>query len=471
MYTDYTQKLKKQIEFDNLFEKCCSSTLGSSSHFLIARVILILSYSTGIKMDFIMSLKWSDILLIGSENEAVIKKELVVRKYSIPIHKKVAEFLSIFYKKLGYPPINSMILNLDLVENNNLKYIQPTNQSIFELGFPDYYKYVNGRDYFETLNFDTITQVVFGRKVFKVNGYSTKIAKKLKQHFELKTNEELYNFLGYNSKNEITYSISNINLTDGKGIKVDDNYQDYINYTKGIIELEDINFNTGHPFQKFNAFSQFLLNGGTHWSRPDINSTKILLLIGLFNGVRLSTLLKLNWSDIIFLDETIKTIYIKNSIVLEGKTINLGLEVNERLFNLLSKKMEILNEGELFRGKKGGFVYSNKPLLESKIFVTKNLNPLTQPSLLREIKKTLLFLKYPHYKSFTSKTTLIMYGRKIIEIKGDHKPTLIKLKEHFNFRTKGELFNFLYIKYDKLTDSYPFKGKSRNTIFDEIIYN
>jgi hypothetical protein len=109
--------------------------------------------------------------------------------------------------------------------------------------------------------------------------------------------------------------------------------------------------------------------------------------------------------------------------------------------------------------------------LNTPIFVTNHNTPITQPSLLREIKKVLKLMNFPHFKIITTKSPMIMYGRKIIEIRGDHKPTINALKEHFNFRTKKELFEFLKIDYNSKKDDYEFKGKVRKTIFDEILYD
>jgi hypothetical protein len=42
-------------------------------------------------------------------------------------------------------------------------------------------------------------KILFGRKVFEVNGYTNDICKFLKLHFRLRTNKDLFNFLGYES--------------------------------------------------------------------------------------------------------------------------------------------------------------------------------------------------------------------------------------------------------------------------------
>ena len=117
--------------------------------------------------------------------------------------------------------------------------------------------------------------------------------------------------------------------------------------------------------------------------------------------------------------------------------------------------------------------FSERPSLEGNVFVTNKNNPLTQPSLSREIKKALQNLRFPHAEKLTSTSTVIMYGRRIMEIKGDHKPTIQKLKEHFKFKSKKELFDFLHLtgSRDKAKEIYNFKGKVRKNIFEGILYD
>ena len=106
------------------------------------------------------------------------------------------------------------------------------------------------------------------------------------------------------------------------------------------------------------------------------------------------------------------------------------------------------------------------PQLNSSVFITNTGIALTQHSLSREIKSALKWWAFPHTDKFTSKSPLIMWGRRIIEIRGDHKPTIKALKQHFNFKSQDELFKFLCIDYKKEV-----KGKTKNILFEEILYD
>jgi hypothetical protein len=319
-------------------------------------------------------------------------------------------------------------------------------------------------EYFSKLDSDRYLQVIFGRKVFETEGYSTKVCKKLKQHLALKTNKELLDFLGYKSIRQIKYELSSINITDDK-IEFDGS-NDTITVTAAIVELDDKNFNNKYPFQKFSAFANFLMSGNTFYREPITNSIRILLLLSLYNGIRPSTLIRLKWKDIVKIDKKKKTIQINRLSHFEGYHIKIGNEsVQKLLYHLELSILRATGEqlspiSPLVRG------YKKKPsFLAKPIFVTNADTQLTQPSLSREINKALNFWKFPFTERFTSKSTVIMYGRRIIEIKGDHTNTIKKLKQHFNFRSQVELFKFLYIDYKKI------KGRTRSTIFEEILYD
>ena len=51
------------------------------------------------------------------------------------------------------------------------------------------------------------------------------------------------------------------------------------------------------------------------------------------------------------------------------------------------------------------------------------------------------------------------------------KITIKKLKEHFKFKSKKELLDFLYLTGSKEKSSTNFKGKMRKNIFEDILYD
>jgi hypothetical protein len=461
-----THPIEKFITFDDCFNKCYESIgiIRGSKEIMIKQIILILSLATGLEMKYVCNIKWKELLTLGTENNAVVKGELGVRKYYIPIHPKVNFLLSDFYCKLDYPN-----LELELIKTvPKITQSKIPDYNLFEwivrVGATDSRNEINLMDdkLVKAFNFEIFPQMLFGRKVFEVNGYTNDISKFLKLHFKLRTNKELFFFLGYKSKDDIKFDLANINL-DANGV---------------FIQLENKNFNDGYPFQKFTAFSEFLQRELIGYKGPITNSIRLLLLISLYNGIRPSSLLRLKWHEIVEIEifqinnTEIKTIQLKKNIVFENHKIKIYKEFKKNLLeHFVCTTGKTNNTSRHF--SKRGFICPEGANLNSSVFITNRYSPLTQPSLSREIKKSLQILNFPHAEKITSTSTVIMYGRRIMEIKGDHKPTIQKLKEHFNFKSKKELFDFLYLTGSREKDKeiYNFKGKVRKNIFEGILYD
>lgn len=443
-----TQLIFNKINFDNMLNALLNDPIRGTHNNLEYKTILILSLITGLNMKLIINLKWGDILNLGSENEALVKDELIFRKYFIPIHPVVKTKISEIYSGLHYPNLDSLIVDVPQYKTlTPSQYVQRISSLGIKLSLSSHVSY----ELYKEINGDIITQILFGKKVFEVNGYSNEVCKKLKQHFEFRFNKELFDFLGINSKEEIRYEIHNINL----------------NYNGGIVNLDQKNFNNGYAFQKFSAFSKFLFSKKNISSEPIIESVIILLLISINNGIRLSKLLSLKWDKVIDYSEEKKLINVRKYVLFDKQIIHLDREIGKRFLSLFNYEKEP-DVDNLFLNS---LRYDLKPNLNKNVFIMNSGNPITQPSLLREIKNVLRKIDFPYSDKIKTKSTLIIYGRRIIEIKGDHKPTIKKLIEHFNFRSKKQLFNFLEIDYKKSNDTYSFKGKVRNTIFDDILYD
>lgn len=452
-----TQNIPSLLTFEDLLNNSLKQTMQGFERVSVYKAVLLLSLTTGLEISFIFTFRWKDLLSLGSENDAKVNNELSVRKYPIPIHPKVKQQLSEIYAALGFPKLDSLIIDK-----------LPKNDSIERARLPEYIitslssnrsKFLRmDNSFLKKFNFEDFTQVLFGRKVFEVYGYTSEISKTLKHHFELRLNEDLFNALGYGSKDEIVYELSNINL-DCRQVP---------------IEFEDKNFNQGYPFQKFTAFARFLLNGKTFYSEPVTNSIRLMLLLSVYNGIRPSTLIRLDWKDIVQIDKTQKTIEIRKLINLGDYHVRIGKELRDKFLYHFELRMDRLPKSPLEVADMRYSIpekvkFKRMPKMDSPVFVMNTDSRISQPSLSREIKKGLRQMEFPHFDKLTSKTTVIMYGRRILEIKGNHKMTIKRLKEHFNFKSEAELFRFLSLDYDKT--GLKFNGRMRRNMFEEILYN
>lgn len=450
-----TQNDLTKLNFDDMFNYCIHNSKFGHEY----RLLFLLSLSTGINLKMFLRWKWKDLLYMGSDNDALVIEEIKFRKYLIPIQPIVQKRIAEIYSLLGYPKLDSYIYKgySDVPEEIYIKRgVNHITRDVVRTVCKIYYSNSEKeqRDVINTIyQYEFLTQILFGRKVFETCGYTNEICRNLKQHFQFRNNSDLFTFLKYNSKVDIQYKLSNIDLIGGKQ----------------IINLDNKNFNDVKiPFQKFSSFEKYLTSVKLNDSEElQIPSIILLLLISMYSGIRMSKLLNLTWEGIIKYNDVYEKIYVGNSINFDGYTINLNENIKIILENHFRNIRKMKNR--IPRDKKESF--DTLPNLEGKIFLMNNGNPITQPSLSREIKNVLRRIKFPYWDKVTTKTPLIMFGRRIIEIKGDHKSTIVTLIDFFNFRSKRQLFKFLYIDYNPRKDIYEFKGKSRNNIFDEIFYD
>lgn len=459
-----TQTLNYIMSYDNLLSVSMKSKSYSDDFCNVNRIITIICLTTGLKTRFILSLKWEDILTFGSENDAVVKDELNFRNYLIPVDPIVKEQISQIFQRLKFvPDLNDLIISTFPDEyRNSPELLFPIITLLPATSiYSDFYDLGLESEFLKKNDYETFLQVQFGRKVFEVCGYSNQTSKSLKNHFEFKLNSQLFTFLGYRSKEEIAFEISNIDLEDGKP----------------IVKFEDKNFNNKHPFQKFTSFQAFL---NKIISRTRVqNSIELLLLISLNVGIKPSSLIHLKWQDVMVVNKENKDLHIVSNLKIGRHKLKLTNSIRRKLLTFfVDYKSDKNNFPEYYRKDNIPFLninqtlkYISEPNLNGSIFTLNNGNQITQPSLSREIKKFLNEFGFRHADQFTSKSTSIMFGRRVLEIKGDHKSTIKALKEHFNFRSENDLFTFLYIDLNINKGEFKFRDKNRKTIFEEILYN
>jgi integrase len=458
-----TQKLICELDYvkvvSNLLrEDTISSTYSNQS---IYRIVMLIALTSGMPLKYILDLKWSSIFKIDSRSKVELHEKInISRYYDFPLNHHLKDRLVDFYNACNQPPLQQKILD-SLTDKRDLESLHvPLN---IALGLSP----SKSQNSIEVGNYNNprLTQILFGRRVFEVCGYTNETSKFLKVYLKLANNKELFEFLGYQSKDDIKYSLSSISLNESEKGKykhvappvfLDDNKH-------FLIPLQ--NSKDVYPFQHYQVFYDFLM-GLSSFNHVKLNlSMIIVLLISLTNGLRLSSLLTLKWSDLFSIDRTKKVIELRQDIKIGGK----NLKISEDLFKKIDFYFSRIMEDNKTIKKGNQISFERMPNLNSWVILTNRGNRLSQSSLNREMKKALKQLGFSHVDKFTTKSTEIMFGRRIIELKGNHKPTIKLLKEHFNFRSTNKLFDFLFIN--------EYKGNKGNwiggfkSVFDHILYD
>jgi hypothetical protein len=433
---------------------------------VVYKTILIIALSTGLPLKDLLRLKWNKLFSYNSKGEAVCLDEFdLQRNYSFPISLKIRSQLTNFYKFLNQPEFDGPIVKSLKVDKNFDTWILATNialgiRGVAHLDKDEWSKYRNKH----------LTQILFGRRVFETGGHTNSNCRILKGLFKIQTNDKLFAFLGYDSKSDITYNLSKISIIEGLNQRytfgeprsfLDDNKHFFIQMGKT---------NKYYPFQHFQVFYDFLQ--GLKINKYDIKTqgVLILLMLSLTNGIRPSTLLKLKWSDIFYAtkNKRFDCFVIRREFKFGRHKI--AIDENTMTKLLIHFKL-LLGEDRLSVSRDSDRLTFLKktPTLNNYCFVTNRLNPLSQNSLHREIQNTLSVAEFQHADKFTTKSTQIMYGRRIIELKGLHSTTIRALKIHFNIRKTQDLFDFLYISNQKGRNTPDIK--EFGTVFEHIFYD
>lgn len=415
-----------QIDYKTLVKSYLNERNLKRSRNVHGDFLTFLSLVTGlsIKEDILIA-KWEKLLTIGSYDQAIIKSEFECRNYSIPIDDEYKNLLSQYYLLLGTPNINDTIGESINIESRSISLL-------IKNSITHHSRKLKIR--IQPRDAELLPSVLFTFNYFEENGYTNKTSKFIKNQLRLNTNKELCDFLKIDSTDELKLDLNKINF-----------------YATNKIELEDKNFNSGYPFMKFEAFENIILNSPNNIKDHDYNSVKIMLLLCLYNGIKPSALTKLTWFDISNIGKDTSPLKVKifDHFVVKGRTYRIPENVKELLLKYLLNKHDYksleFEEPSIdnnFIGSIFDVAYYNP---NHHVFMMNNNNLITQPSLLRTIKKFLNIIEFKHADKFTSKSPAIMFGRKVIEIKGNEDYVLRGLKEHFNIRTNENLKMFLKI--------------------------
>jgi len=436
---------------------------------VVFKTILLVSLTTGIELSKLIPLKWNAIFKFNSKGGAVCLENFILdRKYNFPIDEKIKTQLSNFYTFLNQPAFDTKIVDSFKSPKTFNNWLLATNialgiQKIDELDKEDWSVYRN----------KNLTQIIFGRRVVETCGYSNATSKFLKGIFKMETNEQLFSFLGYDTISEVEYNLSNLSIIEN----INRRYS--FGEPKSFLD-DDKHFYVSpkdskkhYPFQHFQVFYDFLHS--IKLNKYDIKTQSILLLLmlSLTNGIRPSSLLRLKWSDIFSSGKNgvFDCFIINNRIKFERFEITLDENTMSKIlihFKLLMGEDSLSVKRDLDRLI---FLNGKSKNLNTNCFITNRMNPLTQPSLLREIKNTLKVTGFQHAEKFTTKSTQIMYGRRVIELNGLDSPSIRALKNHFNIRKQRDLFDFLFISIPKGKGNILPEIKEFGSIFEHILYD
>ncbi|TXG36720.1 site-specific integrase [Seonamhaeicola maritimus] len=463
-----TQLIINSLNYNQILSNLLADN-PSSKNFpenVLTRLITIIGMTSGLTLIEIVNLKWSDILAVDSRNRPKInKKYRIERHYEFPINAKLHNQLAIFYNYLNQPQLQTRIIDCyqeSLTIETLLLRINIT------LGI----KWINGikKDVVVNYKNEQLLQILFGRRVMEVCGSTNKINTYLKWLFKLENNQQLFNFLGFKSKDDIHESISNISLIeDGRYAYLFGEPSSFLDDDKHFLS-QNPTTNEFYTFQHFQVFYEFLNGVKIYKYNIVTQGIVILLLISLTNGIRLSTLLNLRWSDLFDINQDTFEIKLKKTITFNKKELLFHYSVLKKILFYFENAMKYFGfNGVKISGEDSLSFQQQTPNLELPVFITNRGNRLVRNSLNRELKKALNGLDFQHTDKFALESTLIMYGRRIIELKGIHRPTLRLLKKRLNFRTTLELFKFLEIDEQKGNDGQIMK--EFESVHDHILYN
>ena len=452
--------------FESLFLALMHGRLSRKSlRFEKLRILALLHLVSGIPILQLFQLKWNDIFSLDSEDLPVIRPSFTIRNKSVPIYKEVAVELIHLYQLYKFPSQSAYLFFFE--DSKPPKKLsskaarQKLQRTLLVTKFHDIREGVD----------ETLPSILFGRRVFEVNGYSARVANLIKKHLGFNSTAHLLKFLGYKSKSEISDPIIFNDL--------------FIRETQ--LSLSDKNFNSfpdKFSFQKFTSFYHFLSSKPGHGRGPSYDSItlniKSLLFLSLNLGISPYELLELKWKDVLLIDKSIPDTkmeqfddkdditsldranisakseidYMRTSIpvpqVLEKEIIGLYNRVLARELEKLSShetlelSMRIVDHNASIIDRVGF------PDIEEYVFTDNKMIKLNKRSLTRSIRTALKKLGFKHYQHFKSSSTQVMFGRRVLEVYGCEKFVLRGLKKHLNQRTELKLITFLSVSQNEL---------------------
>lgn len=379
-------------------------------------IFILLALSGGFTSSEIAILRWEDILQKGGIDGVECQKQVYFRRYAFEFHpelRKKIEFL--FSDIFQFPKLTSTIIPEELTTNPffYLSAFSRHDKSHFRT-------YLQKRHPMEVDLFDKFFQATFGRKVLTVCGFEKGIAQQLRRHYKVKSNEEVLHLLAL--KQPLAFDIDAVNL-----------------FAEDYISLKLKNFDNGYHFQLFNTLHDFLIKARTR-SRMDL-SMKALMLLSLQNGHKLNSLLSLKISDI---------------ITENGEPI--GVNFRGKPLTICKETLAILKRSIYFSDES-----------DELLFKTNRGYGISSSSIYREVPAAMKRFGHKYWEKFEADTLLISWGRKVISVKGNHKPTIRAVKDRLKLKTLTELQS--YLKIEASESVFKEKRNYQKDIYKAIAYD
>lgn len=403
-------------------------------------ILVAIALTTGIPISHFAGKYWDEFITIEVNGRYVVNPKILYRNELHILPWIVVDLIKRVKQSNNLPTDEKILSDFDwgsFIYNKFLKkYFPEKDISDFDIDFLYY------------------PQILFGRQILIKNGYSNGVGKFLKSMFGFRLNEELEKFLLIEDLSKCKLQLLSIDLYSPVELFV----------------FKDKGFSTNRDYYNFLAFNEYLMQCISKKKDAHTRSIYLLIVICLYNGLRPAFLKNLCWKNFVEINNDDKTFKIHSEFKYRGKIIIIPIIFEEEINRLCP-----INSSFSIHRNLGTF----QPYIESKfenyiknnpkVFISPKGGDLQLQSLKRDIQKTLKKLDFPYWNQVTTLSFQRMWGRRILEINGDHKPTISQLKKHFNMKSKRELLLFLDALKSK-NEASTFKDKRRETYSDYVNY-
>ena len=404
-------------------------------------ILVAIALTTGIPISHFKGRYWYEFITSEINGRYVVNPKILYRNELHVLPWIVIDLIKRVKQVNNLPSDEKILADFDwgsfIYESFIKKYFPEKNLSDFDIDFSRY------------------PQILFGRQILIRNGYTNKVGKFLKSMFGFRLNRELEKFL----------LIEDLSKWHLKLVSID------LYCPDELFVFKDKGFGSNKDYYNFLAFDEYLTQCLSKKKTTHSRSIYILIVLCLYNGLRPSFFKDLCWKDFVEINNESQSFKIRSEFKYRGKIIIIPNMYGKEIIRLcpICNILQINLKLDTFRpyNKKSIENYNSTNL---KVFTSAKGGDLQLQSLKRDIQKTLKNFDFVFWNQVTTLSFQKMWGRRILEINGDHKPTIKELKKHFNLKSKGELFLLLDVLKLK-NEASTFKCKKRETYSDYINYS